>query len=417
MDAVQGYHQIPLNGEASKLTTFLLPWGKYRYKRGPMGLSSTSDCWCKRSDYVIAGMPNCRKIVDDILITAKTLEELYATIEIVLKKCREIGLTISKRKFQIAQATTFAGYIVSKNGVKPDPERIEAIAKFPTPKDITGLRSFLGLANQLGQFIPDLAMATAKMRNLLKKGISFLWLPEHEQEFEFVKELLTSPLMVHYYDPSLPTSLLTDASKLNGLGYALIQHDPEGKIRLIQAGSRGLNSAEKNYAPIESEMLGAVWAMDRCKYFLYGCPSFKLVTDHQPLLGIFRKELQEVTNRRLQRFRERVVDYAFEVEWVEGKTHYIADALSRHPIKEEFQDQAYQVSAILCSLDPSLEPLRQAAMHCPTYQRLLTAVKSLSVAEVKKIPDSDPIAPYKHCLLYTSPSPRDKRQSRMPSSA
>ena len=118
-----------------------------------------------------------------------------------------------------------------------------------------------------------------------------MWLPEHEQEFVAVKKLLTSPMIVHYYDPSLPTSLLTDASKLYGLGYALVQHTGEGRLHLIQAGSSSLIPAEKNYAPIELECSAAVWAIQKCKHFLAGCPTFKLITDHQPLICIFNKDL------------------------------------------------------------------------------------------------------------------------------
>ena len=88
-------------------------------------------------------------------------------------------------------------------------------------------------------------MATSKLRALLKKGVVFQWLAEHENEFVDVKNLLTSPLIVKYFDPSLPTSILTDASSLHGLGYVLVQHEPDGKYRLIQAGSRSMTDTEK----------------------------------------------------------------------------------------------------------------------------------------------------------------------------
>ena len=152
--------------------------------------------------------------------------------------------------------------------------------------------------------------------------------------------------------------------------------------------------AEKNYAPIEQECLGAVWAMEKCRHFLYGCPTFKLVTDHQPLVGIFRKELAEVSNRRLQRFREKVMDYSFEVELVEGKTHLIADALSRSPLPGG-SDQAFFIAAILLSLDPQLDDLRSAAKDCPEYQRLLHALKFMDPVDVKKLPATDPLGAYK----------------------
>lgn len=394
MDATQGYHQIPLSECAMRLTTFLIPSGKYRYRRGPMGLKSTNDCWCHRSDAAIEGEENAEKIVDDILATAETLEELFKTIRRILTRCRKIGLTISKKKLKISTEVAFAGFVVSQEGIKPDPEKVKAIKEFPSPKDITEVRSFLGLANQLGQFVPDLSMATTKMRGLLKKNVTFQWLGEHEVELDFVKNILTSPLLVQFFDPALPTTLLTDASKLHGLGFALIQHDTEGKIRLIQAGSRSLVPAERNYAPIEQECLGAVWAMEKCRHFLYGCPNFKLVTDHQPLVGIFKKELSEVCNRRLQRFRERVLDYAFDVEWVEGKTHLIADALSRSPLPGG-SDQAYYIASIIHSLDPQLDDLRSAASKCPEYKRLLRALQTMDLAAVRRLPATDPIGAYK----------------------
>ena len=360
-----------------------------------MGLKSTSDHWCNRSDVVIIGIPGCHKIVDDILITANSLDELFDKIRQVLLRCRETGLTICKRKLKVSTALSFAGFHISPEGIQPDPSKVSAIKNFPTPTDVPAVLSFLGLANQFGQFLPDLAMATSRIRGLLKKNVVFQWLPEHEEEFTFVKDLLTSPMLVKFFDPTLPTSLLTDASKLNGLGYALLQHAPDGRIHLIQAGSRSLIAAEKNYAPIEQECLGAIWAMDKCRYFLKGCPEFKLVTDHQPLIGIFRKYLSEVENKRLQRFRERVMDLAFNVEWVEGKSHLIADALSRYPIphNERTKEQAYLVSPVLHSLDPNLSGLVAAAKACDTYQRLINAVTN--GADFKLIPATDPISIYK----------------------
>ena len=69
------------------------------------------------------------------------------------------------------EEVSFAGYKVNSRGISPDPKRVEAIRGFPTPQDLTGVRSFLGLVNQLGQFIPDLTMQTEKIRHLLKKKV------------------------------------------------------------------------------------------------------------------------------------------------------------------------------------------------------------------------------------------------------
>ena len=104
-----------------------------------MGLSSTGDIWCQKSDEAIHGLPNSAKIVDDIITAATTLSELKNTLWTIFENARRIGLTISKKKFKIAAEMTFAGYTVSAEGVKPDPARLEAIRNFPRPTDVTGV--------------------------------------------------------------------------------------------------------------------------------------------------------------------------------------------------------------------------------------------------------------------------------------
>jgi hypothetical protein len=113
LDCVKGYFQIPLDEESKKLTTFLLPSGRYRYLRAPMGLSSSSDEWCKRSDKAIAGIPGVQKLVDDILIEGTTYDELFERIDQVLQRCKEANITISLQKMQIGEEVDFASYLQS----------------------------------------------------------------------------------------------------------------------------------------------------------------------------------------------------------------------------------------------------------------------------------------------------------------
>jgi hypothetical protein len=105
---------------------------------------------------------------------------------------------------QMGEEVRFAGHVVGREGVRPEPEKSAALERFPAPTDATGLRSFLGLAVQLGGFVPDLAHLTEPLRPLLKKNAVFLWLPEHAEAFDRVKKALTSPMVVKYFDPALP---------------------------------------------------------------------------------------------------------------------------------------------------------------------------------------------------------------------
>ena len=226
LDAVQGYHQIALSEESSKLTTFILPSGRYRFRRAPMGLSASSDEWCYRSDQAINGLSGVLKIVDDIIVTAPTPDVLEERIRQVLERCRNHKITISRKKFQINTAVKFAGHIITAEGVKPDPDKTRALTNFKSPTTVTELRSFLGLANQLANFHPDLAHMTTKLRRLLQKGVAFQWLPEHQEDFVKIKKLLVSEAVMQYFDINRDTELLTDASRKQGLGFALMQRDP-----------------------------------------------------------------------------------------------------------------------------------------------------------------------------------------------
>ena len=132
-------------------------------------------------------------------------------------------------------------------------------------------------------------------------------------------------------DPKLTTLLLTDASRLNGLGYALLQKQDDTRLRSITSGSCSLNETQNRYATIELECLAIKYAISKCRFYLLGLPNFEIVTDHKPLLGIFDKYILKIDNPCLQRLREKMQAYNFKVKRVPGKLHLIADALSPAP--------------------------------------------------------------------------------------
>jgi len=264
---------------------------------------------------------------------------------------------------------------LSENGVTPDKSKIRALTDFPSPTNLTELRSFLGLANQLGGFINKLTAATDPLRSLLKKDVDFRWTPDLEEAFTRAKSILSSPAVVSFYDPALPLTLLSDASNLNGLGFALVQYH-EDHPRLIQCGSRSLTDTEKRYAPVELEGLGINWAIDKCRHYLLGLSSFNVITDHNPLVGIFKKDIGDIDNRRLQRYRENLQQYSFTVEWVPGKVNLIADAFSRNPVEPaDVSDDSnvYLVSSLPRSIAPLI--VKHAAENIP-YQQLLQTITS-----------------------------------------
>ena len=121
---------------------------------------------------------------------------LYDRVRAIAARCDELNIALSRKKFAVGTELSFAGLIFSAEGIKPDPERVVLLSRFPGPKDVTGVRSFCGLANQLSGFMPDLGHMTLRLRELTANKKAFLWLDNHQREFERVKQLLTSDMLM-----------------------------------------------------------------------------------------------------------------------------------------------------------------------------------------------------------------------------
>ena len=131
---------------------FITEWGLYRYTRGPMGVASSGDEFCKRTDQALAGIPGLFKLVDDILVQGHTKKELVKRVKAVFHRCLENQITLSSSKHQVGQNIKFASHVITDQGTKPDPDMVASIKDYPEPANLTDLQSFMGLANQFGGY-------------------------------------------------------------------------------------------------------------------------------------------------------------------------------------------------------------------------------------------------------------------------
>jgi hypothetical protein len=134
-------------------------------------------------------------------------------------RSKAIGISFSIF-FKISKEVAFTGYVVKQGAIRASLERTIALQEFPRPQNIHELRSFLGLAQQLAGFIPDLAPASEPLRYLLKKEKKYGWSPSLQDAFGAVVKILRCDLVLINFDPLRTTILLTDASRLKGLGFA-----------------------------------------------------------------------------------------------------------------------------------------------------------------------------------------------------
>ena len=345
-DAWNGYHLVPIKEEDRHFTTFITPWGRYRYRVAPQGFLASGDAYNQRFDEIIADFENKVKCVDDTCMWASNIEEAFFQTCNWLDLCARNGITLNPKKFQFAQDTVeFAGLTITPTNIRPSGKFLDSIRNFPEPKDITGARAWFGLVNQ-GAYAFAMAKRMKPFRHLLQPKTPFRWTKElndifHESKSVIIKEMENG---VRLFEPSRPTCLVTDWST-SGIGFCLMQKycqcDSRTPVccnegwRLCLVGSRFTHGPEARYAPIEGEALAVVYALHQTRYYIQGCTDLTIATDHKPLVGILnQRSLSEIDNRRLLNLKEKTLCYRFNLIHVPGRKNAGADAASRYPSSE-----------------------------------------------------------------------------------
>ena len=170
VDMKDSYWHVQLDEESSYLCTFHTPWGRKRFKRMPFGISSASEVMQKRNERTFSDIQGIHIIADDIIIAAKTDADHDEIMHKLMKRAREknIRFNISKLQFKLSQVT-YMGNVITADGLKPDPSKIQAITEMPRPDSCQALLRFLGMVKYLTQFVPNESSITAPLRILFKK--------------------------------------------------------------------------------------------------------------------------------------------------------------------------------------------------------------------------------------------------------
>ena len=162
LDAAGGYYQIPLDEKSRALTTFITPFGRYCFLRIPMGIAFAPEVFQQRMHKLLKDQEGCVVVMDDILVFGRDTKEHDERLQSVMETIKSNGLKLNKEKCQIRKSeVNFFGHVIEKDGVKPNPERVKAIASLPPPNNITKLRRYMGIVtarlegviagNKLGQ--------------------------------------------------------------------------------------------------------------------------------------------------------------------------------------------------------------------------------------------------------------------------
>ena len=416
-DAWNGFHGVPLDEASKHLTTFITPYGRYRYIRAPQGFLSSCDGYNQRYDAILSDFGNKERCVDDVCHHDTELEEHWWRTIDLLRQQGNAGIVLNSDKFQFCERQVdFAGFRVSDTDIEPLPKYLDAIRDFPSPKNISDVRSWFGLVNQVSNYA-QLRDLMAPFKPFLSPRCPFTWNDDLEDRFIRSKTAIIEAIKHGVtIDTAKYTCLRPDWSS-KGLGYYLSQKHCSCKSELpgccsdgwkvTLVGSRFLHGAEQRYAAVEGEALAVAWSLEQTRYFTQGCDDLIIVTDHKPLVKLLGdRTLDEIFNTRLFRIKQRTLPWRYSIFHMPGKSNSTADTVSRHPSdggqekSKLLSDEDHEEIAFMASLTSgvakfmciSWEDILEAYDHDPVLKALQSVILDGFPSDVDGM--SDYLKPY-----------------------
>ncbi|BHF75116.1 hypothetical protein SprV_0501821100 [Sparganum proliferum] len=351
LDLADAYLQIEVAPESRESLIINTHSGLFQYTRLPSGVKTAPALFQQTINAMLSGIAGTAGYLDDIIIVGRSPAELQDRVCAVLERVQEYGFRLRADQCQFFHdSIKYLGFVFDVNGRHPDPENIRAIQRMPAPKNVSQLRSFLGLISYYSSFLPSLHDVRAPLNRLLQKDAPWCWSPDCEKAFAQLKSMLSSDLLLTHYDPTLPIVVAADASN------------------------------HGNYGQIEKGALALVFAVKKFHKLLYG-RHFTLLTDHKPLLSIFgsKKGIPAYSASRLQRWATILLGYDFDIRYCRTTDFGQADALSRLISNQQEPEEDTVIAAISIEDD--------------VRRQLSDAIRGIpvSAADVRHATEQDPV--------------------------
>ena len=365
---------MELDDDSIPLTAFTVgPLGFYECIHMPFGLTNAPATFQRLMESCLGELHLnwCIIYLDDIIIHSRTPEEHLIRLEGVFSRLRAAGLKLKPNKCAFFKdRIAYLGHIVSKEEIEVDPSKITAIQKWPRPKTVKDVRSFLGFTNYYRKFMHRDAQISKPLNDLTsgenakrKKNKNVEWTDEHQESFDRLKNLSTSSPVLAYANYKKPFIVYTDASE-RGLGAVLSQLQDNGKESAITFASRSLSKSEKRYDAHKLEFLALKWAMtDQFHEYLYG-GEFDVYTDNNPLTYVLTTAKLDATS---QRWIAALALYHFRIYYWSGKMNANADALSRIPWEVSKTDKS--VSAWMTVTSETIDVGEPSSSGEPVFKK------------------------------------------------
>jgi hypothetical protein len=196
-------------------TTFACPFGTYAYRRMPFGLCNALATFqrCMTAIFSDFCEMSVEVFMDDFSVYGNSFDDCLSNLDQVLQRCEQTNLVLNWEKchFMVNEGIVL-GYKISERGIEVDKAKVDAIEKMPCPKDIKGIRSFLGHAGFYRRFIKDFSKISRPLTNILQKDVPFVFDDDYVEAFQTLKKALTTAPIVQPPDWNLPFEIMCDAS-------------------------------------------------------------------------------------------------------------------------------------------------------------------------------------------------------------
>jgi len=399
LDGTDAYHQIELEECSKKYLVINTHRGLFQYQVLPQGVASSPAIFQEFMDILLQGIKMTGSFLDDGLCSGITDQQHLENLRKILARMRKANYRLSREKSEfMREKLSYLGHIISKTGIHTDPAKVEDIMNIPKLKDVSELRSFLGLINFYGKFIPSLADICHPLYRLLRDNVKWNWSAVCQQSFMKVKSELASHNVLTHFNPKIPLGISCDASA-RGLGIILFHRYADGSERPLQYASRTLTQAECNYSQIEKEGLAIIFAMKKFYKYLLG-RKFILITDHKPLLAIFgpKHSLPPLVATRLHHWSLYMSQFQYTIEYRKSEEHGNADALSRLPAaKFPLESETVEVNQVVAVMNETLEMLPVTAKQIRTQSARDKVISQVIRYTLSGWPEKfdDELKPYK----------------------